>query len=237
MNTKPNYSIKSKKSFGIIIILLFLILLALFVISLVWWALAITIIFGLLALNALLGIVLAPTMPRAKRKSCRLIAQALKDKADGMVLDVGAGAGILTVHLAKAGFRPTGVDIKEDSLAQARENAKIEGVEAAFRVNDGSSLEWPDGSFEAVTSLNLLHETEDPKVVLAETHRVLKPGGIVAMGDFRKSPAVLSIFWVGIFKFLSRKKLIRLLQEVGFEKIEISKATIFHHLIVCRKRR
>jgi SAM-dependent methyltransferase len=236
MNTKPNYSIKSKKAFGAIVILLFLILLALFLISLARWAVAITIILGLLALNALLGIVLGPTMPRAKRKSCRLIAQALKDKAGGTILDIGAGTGIVTIHLAKAGFQATGVDIKEDALTRARENAKIEGVKAAFRVNDGSSLEWPDGSFEAVTSVNLLHETEDPKVVLAESYRVLKPGGILVMADFRRGPAVLAIFWAGIFKFLSRKTILRLLQEARFEGIQISKATLFHHLVVGRKK-
>lgn len=237
MNPKPGYTLKSKKAFGIVIPLIFLILLALFIISLPRWAIFITVILGALALNALLGIILGPKIPRAKRRACDAIAEALGDKNGGAILDIGAGSGILTIHLAKAGFQATGVDIKEESLERARENAKMQGLEAVFRVNDGSSLEWPDGSFDGVTSLNLLHEARNAKAVLAESQRVLKPGGTLAMADFRRSPAIFPIFWVGIVKFLTRKVLLHMLQEVGFEEIQISRATLFHHLVVGRKKK
>lgn len=235
MNPKADYSLKGKKTSGLVIPLIFLGLATLFILSLPRWPLLITTVLGVLAANALLGLVLGARMHRAKRRACRAIADALESRDGAMVLDVGAGPGILTVHLAKQGFQTVGVDVDADALDKARRNAKIENVDVAFRVGDGSSLDWPDGSFDAVTSLNLLHETKDPKVVLAESHRVLKTGGTLAMADFRRGLATFSIFWMGFFKFLSRKALFCLLKETGFERMQISKPTIFHHLIVARR--
>ena len=235
MIKKADYSLKSKRAFGLIIPLVFLILVTLFLISLPRWTIIVTVILGVLALNALLGIILGFRMHQAKRRACQVIADALGDKGGGAVLDVGAGTGILTIHLAKEGFQAVGVDIDGESLDRARKNAEIEKVSAEFRVGDGSSLEWPDSSFKGVTSLNLLHEVKDPKIVLAESYRVLKPEGTLAMADFRRGLATFSIFWVGFFKFLSRKTLLRLLQETGFGEIQITKPTVFHQLIFARK--
>jgi SAM-dependent methyltransferase len=237
MTKKANYSLKSKKAFGFIIPLTFLFLAALFIISLSLWPMVITIILGLLAANALVGIILGFSMHREKSKACRAIAGSLDAHSGGAILDVGAGPGVLTVHLAKSGFRATGVDVDEKSLQQARRNAELEEVKAEFHLGDGSSLKWPDNSFEAVTSLNLLHETNDPQAVFVDSYRVLKPEGTLAMADFRKGPATFSIFWLGFFKFLSRKTLHHLLRQAGFQDVHISNPTLFHHLVIARKTR
>jgi len=233
---KADYSLKNKRSFGIIIPIVFLILLALFIISLPRWTMVLTVILGFLVANALLGIILGPRMHRAKRNACLAISGSLHINGGATVLDLGSGPGVLTIHLAKAGFRATGVDIDEKALVQARKNAQREDVNVEFRLGDGSSLKWPDSSFEAVTSLNLLHETRDPQAVFIDSCRVLKPGGTLAMADLRRGLATFSIFWLGLFKFLSRKALRDMLHRADFQEIHISKPTMFHHLITARKK-
>jgi SAM-dependent methyltransferase len=235
MPQKPNYSLHSKKAFGLFIPTFFIVLAILFFISLNRWPLAVTVILGLLALNALLALFFGSRMYAAKCRAADLIARALSEKSAGRILDLGAGTGILTVRLAKRGFKLAGVDLDTRALKRARENAGIEGVEIDFQEGDGASLSWPEKSFDAVTSLNLLHEAADPVAVLREAHRILRPGGVLVMADMHRGLATFSIFWFGFLKFFSRATLRVLLEEAGFSNIRIHRATVFHHLIEARK--
>ncbi len=94
------------------------------------------------------------------------------------VLDVGCGApAFLIRQYARGGAQVTGVDISPRSVEIARENVKIAGVEARVEVGNAEALDFPDGSFDFVTSAGVLHHTPDTERAVAEVYRVLKPGG------------------------------------------------------------
>lgn len=95
----------------------------------------------------------------------------------GKLLEVGCGIGVDSIQLAKVGFDVTAVDLTENALVVARENAKRSGVTIDFRLGNAEGLDFPDATFDAVYSFGVLHHTPDIEAAVSEVHRVLKPGG------------------------------------------------------------
>jgi SAM-dependent methyltransferase len=94
------------------------------------------------------------------------------------LLDLACGTGIVTRRLAAArsGLRVTGADLTAEMARRAA--ARLPG--AVIRA-DARRLPFPDATFDAVTSVWLLHLLPDPagvRAVVAECARVLRPGGV-----------------------------------------------------------
>jgi len=103
------------------------------------------------------------------------------------VLDIGCGTGPQARRLAGwPGVREVvGVDQLEPFLERARELA-AEIPNLSFQQADARELPFADGSFDVVVLHTLLTHVPGPDGVLSEVHRVLRPGGCVAIydGDF-----------------------------------------------------
>jgi SAM-dependent methyltransferase len=104
----------------------------------------------------------------------------------GTVLDAPCGHGRLARRLARAGLRVTGVDVMPAYLEQARsESALPPGAPGAVTYLEGDLRSLPvEGPFDAVVCwLNSFgyYDDADCHRVLAEFHRVLRPGGRVAI--------------------------------------------------------
>lgn len=92
------------------------------------------------------------------------------------LLEVGAGTGILTVHVAPLVAHVTCTDIAPEMLEKARaELTDFDHVD--YRVETASALSFEDNSFDVVLCCNVLHQMVDPDVAVGEFHRVLRPGG------------------------------------------------------------
>ena len=100
------------------------------------------------------------------------------DPAGRTVLDVGCGGGLLAEEFARLGCRVTGVDPSRESLATARAHAEQSGLEIEYATGVGEELPFEDGSFEIVYCCDVLEHVTDLDRVLAETARVLRPGGL-----------------------------------------------------------
>ena len=113
----------------------------------------------------------------------------------GMIvgLDVGCGSGALTIACAKrnpqgrmVGIDRWGVEYASYSRKLCERNAQAEGVDnVAFQKGDARHLDFPDETFDAVTSNYVYHNITgaDKQALLRETLRVLKKGGIFAIHD------------------------------------------------------
>jgi trans-aconitate methyltransferase len=95
----------------------------------------------------------------------------LAAKADEHILDLGCGDGQLTQRIAATGARVKGVDASAEMVAAACSRG-IDAVEAPAEL-----LPYPDACFDAVFSNAALHWVRDQDAMMAQVHRVLKPGG------------------------------------------------------------
>lgn len=111
------------------------------------------------------------------------IASQLPAKAK--VLDLGCGAGLLTHDLAKQGHEVIGVDLSEKSLQVARQldsTGRIKYLHA-----DATAVPLEAGLFDAVCAMDLLEHVENPRGVVQEAARLLKPGGLFFFHTFNRT--------------------------------------------------
>jgi len=98
----------------------------------------------------------------------------------GKLLELGCGAGNITLWFAEKGYKAYGVDIAPTAIAWAEEKAKEDNRKANFQVGNVLDLKnYPDAFFDFVLDGHCFHCIigEDRKLFLASAHRVLKPGG------------------------------------------------------------
>lgn len=103
---------------------------------------------------------------------CDLLAETLP-LSDAQVLDAGCGNGGTSIALTGRGARVTAMDRNNERLRILRESRS--GIDV--RKGDVHDLPFPDDSFDGVVLQDVIEHVADPSVVLAETARVLRPGG------------------------------------------------------------
>jgi ubiquinone/menaquinone biosynthesis C-methylase UbiE len=104
---------------------------------------------------------------------------------EGRVLVVGCGAGREAFALEESGFHVTGVDISHALLAKTQEIATERNSTAEFLIGDGTRLDFPPETFNAVTLWNQVLGNVPGKAaratLLRECFKVLKSGGILSL--------------------------------------------------------
>ena len=112
----------------------------------------------------------------ARWPHCRRVAQILRFTQDirGKVLEIGCFHGFVAEKILQQGGKEViGIDRLEPALRQAT----ARGLQTMLADVDDAPLAFPANYFDGVVMAEVLDYVFDPDAVVAEVHRVLKPGG------------------------------------------------------------
>jgi ubiquinone/menaquinone biosynthesis C-methylase UbiE len=122
-------------------------------------------------------------------EECATLIRWLEAAPGERILDVGCGDGSNAVTIARVGASVVGIDVNSERLALATAGKRSSLVE--FRRMDAADLAFEDESFDRVVSFCGIEHFPNDEQVLAELHRVLRPGGILALSaDSLSNPEV-----------------------------------------------
>jgi len=115
------------------------------------------------------------------------IPQVLALSSASNVLEIGSGAGGCALHVARAlKCRVVGLDVNAEGVRQANQRAKELRLDVLVRFEQADACQrmpFDDNSFDAAYSNDAVCHLANRAGVLAELHRVLKPGGRLLFGD------------------------------------------------------
>ncbi|HSM04309.1 MAG TPA: arsenite methyltransferase [Longimicrobiales bacterium] len=159
-------------------------------------------------------------------------------EAGQVVLDLGSGGGI-DVLLSARRVGPTGkaygLDMTDEMLALARQNAEEAGAEnVEFLKGDIENIPLPDASVDVIISNCVINLAADKGQVLREAFRVLKPGGrfavsdVVVRGEIPPEVRRSLELWVGcVAGALGETEFEGLLRAAGFEDPSLEPTRIY----------
>lgn len=137
------------------------------------------------------------------------------------ILDLGCGNGnILKMLQDRVEVRFYGLDISEKMVEEAKKRL---GAAAQLSVGDAENLPYEDGFFDVVICNASFHHYPDAQKAAAEMGRVLKPGGLLILGDPTMPPVMIDLFnrtlkWSnsGDVKLWKKKEIFSLFKRNGF---------------------
>lgn len=133
------------------------------------------------------------------------------------VLEIGCGAGFLTVALARRGLHVYAIDSTEAMVEQTRQHAEESGVSESLSlaVGDVCALTFEDSSFDLVIAVGVIPWLAQPQRAMQEMARVTRPGGYIFLtADNRYRLTYLLDPWMNPVLATFRKRVKGLLEQV-----------------------
>ena len=167
-----------------------------------------------------------------------VLVRSAQPRPGERVLDVACGTGIVArrvVNLVGSDGQVVGIDLNPNMLAVARSAAEREGLAIEWQEGPAERLPFPDGAFDLSLCQFALMFFADRRAALQEMHRVVRPGGRIALSVWQGldhhpfyrtldeaiqrrlgMSGVQDIFALG-----DTKELRMLLESAGFRAVEI----------------
>jgi SAM-dependent methyltransferase len=108
------------------------------------------------------------------------------------ILELGCGAAQWSISLAKLGARPVGLDFSSRQLEHARRAMSAAGVDFPLVGASAEDVPLDDETFDVVFCDHGAFNFADPRKLMPECSRLLRPGGLLA---FNKVSPLLDLVW------------------------------------------
>ena len=93
------------------------------------------------------------------------------------VAEIGCGRGSFSIHLAGLGADVTAMDFSEAAINIAKDRSRRMNIEVDWKVGDAQDTKLPNDAFDVVISCECMEHVPEPKRMMGELSRILKPGG------------------------------------------------------------
>jgi len=180
-----------------------------------------------------------PWLERAERETeeqpARTIA-ALEIQPGSTVADLGAGSGYYSFRIAPL-VGPTGkvlaVDIEPSMLEVIDARARREGIGNVQTVRSSAQdPHLPPASVDLVFMVDVYHELEYPYEIMQKVREALKPGGRVALVEYRaEDPAVM----IKAVHKMSQPQILREMDAAGLRPVKTVTTLPLQHLLIFSK--
>jgi ubiquinone/menaquinone biosynthesis C-methylase UbiE len=172
---------------------------------------------------------------RENEERPEIVIAAMKLQSGDIVADVGAGSGFYTRRLARA-VGPDGVvyanDIQQEMLDALRENAARENIRNIVSIlGSETDPKLPKATFDWVLLVDVYHEFQQPKPMLAAIRAALKPEGRVALVEYRETSTHISPL-----HRMSKEQVLREWEPAGFRLETIVEEMPMHRLYIFSRR-
>lgn len=163
---------------------------------------------------------------RGRRISAGVLLKFLKKTrvTGNRILDIGCSAGFLLDEAKKGGWDPYGVELSKWASDFAKNKLGLENIFC------GTLFEahYPVNYFDAVVLIDSIEHLTDPKGVLTEIRRILKPSGMLCVNtpNFNSLLSkILGAKWWGVKRFhlyyFSPHTLVKMLKNTGFYPLRV----------------
>ncbi|MBY9065424.1 bifunctional 2-polyprenyl-6-hydroxyphenol methylase/3-demethylubiquinol 3-O-methyltransferase UbiG [Hyphomonas sp. WL0036] len=127
------------------------------------------------------------------------LAAGLRKPLDGLrLLDIGCGGGLVSEPMSRLGAAVTGVDASEANIKTALTHADEQGLKIDYRAGTAEGLlASGEALFDIVLNMEVVEHVADPAQFLADTARLVRPGGLMIVATLNKTAKSLATAVIG----------------------------------------
>jgi len=167
---------------------------------------------------------------QAQRAMEEKLYQRLSLREGSQVLDAGAGSGLVAAYMAEHGLLVEAIDLTPAHVEQAKINVVSRGREQRVSVELGdyhNLSRYREASFDGVYTMETFVHADEPREVLENFKRLLKPGGVLLLHEadvHRDSPVLHEVLRLSHCQNMLRAGTYEeMLATAGFERIEVER--------------